>query len=77
MKGVIIMKLSNKVYDVLKWVALIVLPAVATFYSVSASIWGLPFADQIPATITAIDALLGALIGISTVKYNKVGGTNE
>lgn len=77
MKGVIIMKLSNKVYDVLKWMALIVLPAVATFYSVLASIWGLPFADQIPATITAIDALLGALIGISTVKYNKVGGTNE
>ena len=71
------MKLSNKVYDVLKWMALIVLPAVATFYSVLASIWGLPFADQIPATITAIDALLGALIGISTVKYNKVGGTNE
>ena len=77
MKGVIVMKLSNKVYDVLKWMALIVLPAVATFYSVLASIWGLPFADQIPATITAIDALLGALIGISTVKYNKVGGTNE
>ena len=77
MKGVIIMKLSNKVYDVLKWMALIVLPAVATFYSVWASIWGLPVADQIPATITAIDALLGALIGISTVKYNKVGGTNE
>ena len=77
MKGVIIMKLSNKVYDVLKWMALIVLPAVATFYSVLASIWGLPFADQIPATITAIDALLGALIGISTVKYNKVGDANE
>lgn len=77
MKGVIVMKLSNKVYDVLKWVALIVLPAVATFYSVLASIWGLPFADQIPATITAIDALLGALIGISTVKYNKVGDANE
>lgn len=71
------MKFSNKVYDVLKWVALIVLPAGATLYSVLAGIWGLPFAEQIPATITAVDTCLGALLGISAVKYNKDGDANE
>ena len=71
------MKLSNKVYDVLKWVALIVSPALATFYSVLSGIWGLPFGEQIPATITAVDTFLGALIGLSTVKYNKESGKNE
>lgn len=65
------MKMSNKTYDVLKWVALIVLPALATFYAAMAGIWGLPYAEQIPATITAIDMFLGALLGISAVKYSK------
>ena len=65
------MKFSNKVYDVLKWVALIVLPSLATLYAVLSTIWGLPFGEQIPATITAVDAFLGALLGISTVRYNK------
>ena len=74
MKGEKAMKLSNKVYDVLKWVVLIVLPALATLYSVLAGIWGFPFAEQIPATIMAIDTCLGALLGISTVSYKKAGG---
>ena len=65
------MKLSNKVYDILKWVALIVLPALATFCSVLSGIWGLPFGEQIPATLTAIGLLVGTLIGISTAKYKK------
>lgn len=63
--------MSNKTYDVLKWVALVVLPALTTFYAVLAGIWGLPFAEQIPATIAAVDALLGALLGVSAVKYSK------
>ena len=63
--------MSNKTYDKLKWVALIVLPAMATLYSVLSNIWGLPFGEQIPSTITAVDAFLGALLGISTVRYNK------
>lgn len=67
------LRLSNKTYDVLKWVALIVLPALATLYAVLSSIWGLPFGEQIPATITAVDTFLGALLGISTAKYNKDG----
>lgn len=71
------MKLSNKTYNVLKWVALIVLPATATLYSVLSNVWDFPFKEQIPATITAIDAFLGALIGVSTAKYNKVGEKDE
>lgn len=67
------MKLDNKVYDILKWVALVVLPAIATLYTALAGVWGLPFAEEIPATITAIDFFIGALLGVSTAKYNKEG----
>lgn len=62
--------MSNKVYDALKWIAQIVLPALATLYFAIANIWGLPYAEQIVGTITAIDAFLGALLGISTSRYN-------
>ena len=65
------MKMSNKVYDVLKFVAQIVLPAVGTLYFALARIWNFPFAEEIVGTITAIDAFLGALLGISTANYNK------
>lgn len=63
--------MSNKIYDVLKWIAQILLPAIGTLYFAIASIWGLPYAEQIVGTITAIDAFLGALLGISTMQYNK------
>lgn len=65
------MKFSNKAYDILKWVCMIVLPALGTFYFAIAGIWGLPYAEQIVGTIAAVTTLLGALIGISTAKYNK------
>lgn len=65
------MKLNDNAYNVLKWVALIALPALATLYSTLAGIWGLPYAEQIPLTITAIDTAIGVLIGISTTTYNK------
>ena len=65
------MKLSNKAYDVLKFIAQIVLPAIATLYFALASIWNFPYAEQIVGTISAIDAFLGALLGISTANYNK------
>ena len=65
--------MSNKLYDVLKWVALIVLPAIAVLYGSLAGIWGLPFAEQIPDTITAIDLFLGAVLGISNATYKKNG----
>ena len=65
------MQLSNKVYDVLKWIALIIFPAVGTLYFALAGIWGFPYAEQVVGTITAIDTFIGALIGVSTTTYNK------
>lgn len=63
--------MSNKVYDVLKFIAQIVLPAIGTLYFALASIWGLPCGEQIVGTITAIDTFLGALLGLSSMSYNK------
>ena len=63
--------MSNKVYDALKYVAQIVLPAVATLYFALAQIWGLPYGEQIVGTITAVDAFLGAILRITTIKYEK------
>lgn len=65
------MKMNNKVYDILKWIALILLPALGTLYFALASIWGFPYAEQVVGTITAIDTFLGVLLGISTSSYKK------
>lgn len=65
------MKMSDKVYDVLKWIAQILLPAIGTLYFALAQIWGFPYAEQIVGTITAIDAFLGVILGISTYQYKK------
>lgn len=64
------MKISNKTYDILKYVAQYVLPAIGTLYFALSTIWGLPYGEQIVGTITAVDAFLGALLGISTYAYN-------
>ena len=63
--------MSNKVYDVLKWIAQVVLPAIATLYFALAGIWGFPYAEEILGTITAVDTFLGVLLGISSVQYSK------
>lgn len=63
--------LSNRAYDVLKWVCIIVLPALATLYRGVGTIWSLPYVEEIPQTIIVIDAFLGALLGVSTIQYNK------
>jgi TRAP-type uncharacterized transport system fused permease subunit len=63
------MVLKNSVYDVLKYIAQIVLPALGTLYFAIANIWGLPYGEQIVGTITAIDAFLGVLLGISSNTY--------
>ena len=65
------MNISNRLYDILKWIAQIVLPALATLYFALSNIWGLPYGEQIVGTITAVDAFLGALLGISSVKYKQ------
>lgn len=63
--------MSNKVYNVLKWIAMYLLPALGTLYFALSGIWGLPYGEQIVGTITAIDTFLGVILGISTVQYNK------
>ena len=65
------MKISNKAYDIMKWIAQYFLPALGTLYFALASIWGLPYGEEIVGTITAIDAFLGALLGISSINYKK------
>lgn len=67
------MQLPDKVYDVLKWVVMIVIPAVTTAYVGLASIWGWPYAEEIAKTSAVVCTLLGALLGISTAQYNKTG----
>ena len=68
------MKMNNKVYDVLKWVAQMLLPALGTLYFALAGIWCLPFGEEIVGTITAVDTFLGIVLGISTINYNKNKG---
>ena len=63
--------MSNKMYDTLKWIAQILLPALATLYFGIAKIWNLPYSEEIVGTITAVDLFLGAILGISTIQYNK------
>ena len=65
------MTLTNRTYDILKWVAQILLPAVGTLYFALAKIWQCPYGAEIVGTITAVDAFLGALLKISTDQYNK------
>ena len=64
-------KMSDKVYDVLKWIALILIPAIGTLYFALAGIWGFPYAEAIVGTLAAVDTFLGAILGISTSMYKK------
>lgn len=70
------MKMNDKVYDTLKWIAQILLPALGSLYFGIASIWGLPFSEQVVGTITCLDVFLGALLGISSAMYKKGGEVN-
>ena len=69
--------MSNRIYDILKFIAQVVLPAVGTLYFALAQIWGLPYGEQIVGTISAVDCFLGALLGISTMQYNKQKGAEN
>ena len=71
------MKLPNKVYDVLKWICLIALPALSVFYAMIAKIWNLPYGAEIPATINAVALFIGSLIGVSHLAIKKEGEFNE
>lgn len=69
--------MSNKVYDILKWIALVVFPAIATLFSAISMIWGIPYGEQITSTIIAIDTALGAILGVSSIKYLKKVGDSK
>lgn len=74
------MKLNDRIYDVLKWVVMIVLPAVSALYAALAPVWGWPRPDDVVLTLNAVTAFAGAILGISTAQYNKTkanGGSNN
>ena len=63
--------MSNKTYDILKWITMYLIPAAGTLYFALSSIWGLPYGEQILGTLSAIEIFLATILGISTSKYNK------
>lgn len=65
------MNISNKTYDILKWIAQYLFPALGTLYFTLSEIWALPYGEQVVGTLTALDIFLGVLLGISTSNYNK------
>lgn len=65
------MVFNNKAYDILKWIAQIVLPAIGALYFGLSQIWGFPYGEEIVGTITLMDVFLGTLLGISSSGYNK------
>ena len=69
--------MSNKTYDVLKFIAQILIPALASLYYGLASIWHLPFGEEVVGTLSCIDVFLGAILGISTHQYNKIANSPE
>ncbi len=66
--------MSNKMYDILKWITTVVLPAIGTLYFALAGIWDFPYADQVVGTITAVVTFLGIVLGISSAQYHKKNG---
>ena len=65
------MKLNDNVYNVLKWIALYLLPALGTLYFALAGIWNFPYGEEVVGTITALDTFLGVILGISSATYAK------
>ena len=68
-------KMSNELYDALKWLCIAIMPALSTAVSVIFAIWEIPYGDQIAKTITAIATCIGACLGISPINYNKANGS--
>jgi hypothetical protein len=70
--------MKNETYDILKYIAQILIPAIATLYFSVSQIWGLPYGEQIVGTLTALDAFLGVCLGISSDNYHKsIGASDE
>lgn len=62
-------QMTNKSYDILKWVALVALPATSALYLTLAALWNLPYPTEVAGTIAAIDTFLGVILGVSSNKY--------
>lgn len=71
------MKLSDKAYDILKWLSLVVFNAVGVLYKTLAAVWGLPYGEEVMTTCAAIALFIGALIGVSTAEYRKAEAKND
>lgn len=71
------MKMSGRTYDVLKWVAMLALPAFATLISTVGAIWQIPYTEEISRTVVAVNAALAAVLGISSVNYHKDQAAGE
>jgi len=71
------MLLSNRVYDTLKWIAQYLLPAIGTLYIALATIWGLPYGEQIVGSISALTIFIGVILGISSRTYVKSGADTD
>lgn len=65
------MKISNELYDILKWIALIALPAIITFYGVVGTACNIPYTDTVLTIASAFDVMLGTMLGVSNMQYNK------
>ena len=68
---------NDRIYDALKWICQIVIPAIATLYFTLSGIWGFPYGEQVVGTLTAIDTFLGVCLGISTFQYKKGVTAND
>ena len=69
--------MSNKIYDILKWIAIIGLSALGSLYSGLALIWDLPYANEIPKTLDVIGTFLGVILGISHYNYTKAKDNSD
>ena len=69
--------MCDKTYNVLKWMAQLLLPAMGTLYFALASIWRLPYGEQVVGTITAVDTFLGVILGITTAQYKQKQKTDN
>ena len=63
--------MNSKVYDILKWTALVFLPAVGTLYGTLSKIWGIPYGSEVVQTVVAVEFFIGSLVGISNIQYKK------
>lgn len=68
--------MSNKVYDILKWLVMLVLPALSTCISGLFLVWNIPYGEEIAKTIMLLDAFLGACLGLSSLNYNAKSGSD-